>query len=573
MSWFTQRRRELAASLLASAGLALLPRGGRAAPLVPASLILRGGRILTMDPAGSTAQAVAIGGNRILAVGSDADIAGLADGGTRIIDLKGATVIPGLRDSHLHTLAAARDIFNVPLEDARDLGAINEALRMRVAASKKGEWVLASSGWHEGQIVEARMPTRQELDRISPDNPVFIPRGGHVAVVNSAALALAGITRDTPDPKGGVIVRDSAGEPIGFLVEGPAMNLVRRLLPPVSRERLTEGLGRFSTVLAGLGVTATTEPGSTSDEIAAYMELWRTGGMKHRVRMMQWAMGLADVKTRSSVIAPNFGDDMLRIGGFKTLYDGGVEGAWTYDPYLVVEGEQPDPAYRGKLLGPAGGDAEALDMFRLAASRGWQFQVHVVGDATVDHVLDLWEKVTADYPIADLRWTLMHVMLARPEALDRMKRLGIHVTLQDQSVRLANNMIRYWGPERAAWCTPVRAVVGRGIPAGAGTDAPVAHWNPYVALWWMVTRQVEIRGRIAEPLGPDQAISREQALRLYTMGSASVDFMQDRAGSLEAGKLADLAVLSDDYMTVPEARIRDLRSTLTVMDGRVVHEA
>ena len=210
-------------SLLASAGLALLPRGGRAAPLVAASLILRGGRVLTMDPAGNTAQAVAIGGNRILAVGRDADIAGLANSATRIIDLKGATVIPGLRDSHLHTLGAARDIFNVPLEDARDLGAINEALRMRVAASKKGEWVLASSGWHEGQIVEARMPTRQELDRISPDNPVFIPRGGHVAVVNSAALAVAGITRDTPDPKGGVIVRDSAGEPTGFLVEGPAM--------------------------------------------------------------------------------------------------------------------------------------------------------------------------------------------------------------------------------------------------------------------------------------------------------------------------------------------------------------
>ncbi len=351
------------------------------------------------------------------------------------------------------------------------------------------------------------------------------------------------------------------------------MNLVRRLLPVMPRERLTEGLARFSAILAGLGVTATTEPGSTPEEIGAYMDLWRMGGMKHRVRMMQWAMGLADVKARSAVLAPNFGDDWLRIGGFKTLYDGGVEGAWTYDPYRIVEGEQPDPAFRGKLLGPAGGDAEALDMFRLAASRGWQFQVHMVGDATADHVLTLWETVAKEYPIGDLRWTAMHIMLARPEALDRMKRLGIRATVQDQSVRLANNMLRYWGEERAAWCTPVREVVERGIPTGAGTDAPVAHWNPFVALWWLVTRKVEVRGQITGPLGPQMAVSRGQALRLYTMGSADVDFMEDRAGSIEAGKLADLAVLSDDYMTVPEDRIRDLHSTLTMVDGRIVHEA
>ena len=573
MSWFTQKRRTLMTSMFASAGLAMIPRGARPAPLVPATTILRGGRILTMDAQSSTAQSIAIGGNRILALGSDADMAALADGATRVIDLKGATVIPGLRDSHLHTLAAAGNIFDVALEDCRSLPEINAALAKRVAATPPGGWVLASSGWHEGQIVEGRMPTRQELDRISPDNPVYIPRGGHVGVANSAALALAGVTRDTPDPKGGVIVRDSAGEATGFLVEGPAMNLVRRLLPPVGRERLTQGLAEFSTVLAGLGVTATTEPGATPDEIAAYMDLWKTGGMKHRVRIMQRAMGLADVKSRSAVLAPNFGDDWLRVGGFKVLYDGGVEGAWLYEPYQIVEGEQPDPAFHGKLLGPVGGDAEALEMFRLAAARGWQFQIHVVGDATTDHVLDLLELVAKEYPIADLRWTMMHVMLATPAALDRIKRLGLCVTVQDQSVRLANNMVRYWGDERAAWCTPVRAVIERGIPTGAGTDAPVAHWNPFVALWWMSTRQVEMRGKIAPPLGPQQAVSRMEALRLYTIGSARVDFMDDRAGSLEAGKLADLAVLSDDYLTVSNAGLRDLHSRLTMVDGRIVHEA
>ena len=570
---WAQKRRKVLASLIASAGAAMVPRGGRAKPIVPADLILRNGRLLTVNTAFDVAQSVAVASNRIMAVGSDADVATLAGSATRVIDLKGATVVPGLRDSHLHTLGVARDIFNVALENARTLAEVNVALAERVAVTKPGDWVVASSGWHEGQIAEGRMPTRQELDRISPDNPVYIPRGGHVAVVNSAALRLAGITRDTPDPRGGVLVRDTSGDLTGLLVESPAMNLVRRLLPAMPRGKLTEGLARFSAVLAGLGVTATTEPGSTPDEIGAYMDLWRMGGMKHRVRMMQWAMGLADVKARSAVLAPNFGDDWLRIGGFKALYDGGVEGGFMYDPYRIVEGEQNDPAFRGKLLGPAGGDAEALEMFRLAAARGWQFQVHMVGDATVDHVLGLWEQVARDHPIGELRWTAMHIMLARPAALDRMKRLGIRVTVQDQSVRLANNMLRYWGEERAAWCTPVRAVVERGIPAGAGTDAPVAHWNPFVALWWLVTRKVEVRGAIAGPLGPGMAVSREQALRLYTMGSADVDFMEDRAGSIEAGKLADLAVLSDDYMTVAEDRIRDLRSVLTMVDGRIVHEA
>ena len=182
-------------------------------------------------------------------------------------------MIPGLRDSHLHALSIARDIFNVALEDARTLAAVNAALAKRVAATKPGDWVIASSGWHEGQIAEGRMPTRQELDAISPQNPVFIPRGGHVAVANSLALKLAGISKDTVDPKGGVIVRDANGKPTGFLIESPAMNLVRKLLPPVTRERLIDGLKQSGSMLSALGITSTTEPGATPDDIAAYMEL------------------------------------------------------------------------------------------------------------------------------------------------------------------------------------------------------------------------------------------------------------------------------------------------------------
>lgn len=569
------RRNVLGLFAAAAAGLsAPFSRGSAAAAAIAEpDLILRNGKIVTVDRAFSIAQAVAIKGNTILAVGSNATIGGLAGKATRTIDLKGATVIPGLRDSHLHALSIARDIFNVALEDARTLAAVNAALAKRVAATKPGDWVIASSGWHEGQIAEGRMPTRQELDAISPQNPVFIPRGGHVAVANSLALKLAGISKDTVDPKGGVIVRDANGKPTGFLIESPAMNLVRKLLPPVTRERLIDGLKQSGSMLSALGITSTTEPGATPDDIAAYMELWKNKELKQRLRIMQWGFSLADVEARSSVLAPNFGDDWLRIGGFKTLFDGGIEGAYMYDKYNVVEGEQTDPNFHGKLLLPAGGEDEALEMFMLAAERGWQYQVHAVGDATVDKLVGLYEKVAEKYPIGKMRWAILHAMLAKPEALDRIRALGIRVTVQDQSVRLANNCLRYWGEQRAGYCTPVKSIISRGIPTGGGTDAPVAHWNPYVSLWWMVTRKVEIKGKITGPLGPDERISRQEALRLYTMGSADVDFVEDKLGSIEPGKLADLAVLSDDYLTIPEDRIRDLHCTMTVLDGAVVYQA
>jgi predicted amidohydrolase YtcJ len=568
-------RRSVLAFFGAAAAAVSAPfaRANAATAIAAPDLILRNGKILTVDRTSRIAQAIAIKGNTITAVGSNALVGGLAGPSTRTIDLNGATVIPGLRDSHLHALSIARDIFNVALEDARSLAAVSAALAARVAVTKPGDWVIASSGWHEGQITEGRMPTRQELDAVSPQNPVFIPRGGHVAVANSAALKLAGITKETPDPKGGVIVRDANGEPTGFLIESPAMNLVRKLLPPVTKERLTEGLKRSGAMLSALGITSTTEPGATPDDIAAYMELWKNKELKQRVRIMQWGFSLADVKARSSVLAPNFGDDWLRIGGFKTLFDGGIEGAYTYEKYNLVAGEQTDPDFHGKLLLPAGGEDEALAMFMLAAERGWQYQVHAVGDATVDRLVGLYEKVAEKYPIGRMRWAILHAMLATPAALDRIKKLGVRVTVQDQSVRLANNCLRYWGEPRAGYCTPVKSIISRGIPTGAGTDAPVAHWNPYLSLWWMVTRKVEIKGQIAGPLGPGERISRQEALRLYTMGSADVDFVEDKLGSLEPGKLADLAVLSDDYLAIPEDRIRDLRCTMTIVDGAIVYQA
>jgi len=554
-----------AAGLLAYAGLT----GVAAAQGVPADTVLHHGKVVTVDRAFSIAQAVAIAGDRVVAVGSDADVDKLIGPSTKVLDLAGRTAIPGLNDSHLHTMVGAANELSVSLAEAKSIKDVQDALARRAAETPPGKWILGSSGWHESQLKEGRLPTRQELDAVTPNNPVHIARGGHVVVANSAALKLAGITKDTPDPAGGVIVRDkTTGEPTGALFENPAFMLVRKLIPPLTRDERIKGLKAFIAKLNASGVTATVEPGLQPDEIAAYMELWRQGGMTHRVHILRRIAKLDDLKTLD-LLAPNFGDDYLKIGGFKYLMDGGIEGAAMSEPYRIVEGEQNDPNYTGKMLLPPGGMDELKQMFLTAARSGWQVQVHAVGDATITSLVDLLAQVDRERPLKDLRWAVMHIFLPTPHALDEIKRMGVWTTVQDHPIKLGHNMLRYWGPERAARAIPVRSILAKGIPTGGGTDAPVVDYDPFESLWWMVTRKTLTDDK---PLGPDEAISREDALRLYTMGSAAVEFWEDKLGSIEPHKLADITVLSEDYLTVPADRIKDIKAVLTIVGGKIVYQ-
>ncbi|MGH7036493.1 MAG: amidohydrolase, partial [Stellaceae bacterium] len=316
--------------------------------------------------------------------------------------------------------------------------------------------------------------------------------------------------------------------------------------------------------------TSTLEPGLTLEEIAAYMELWRQKAMTTRVRILQRVHCVDDVEALSSVLAPDFGDDRLRIGGFKFSADGGIEAAFMHDPYRLVEGEQIDPKFVGKLVLPPGGLDELKEMFTIAASRGWQFQVHMVGDAAIDAILDLVEQVAEKYPLGELRWTMVHIFLPSERALARIKRLGLRATVQDQPVKLGHNMVRYWGEERAAKSIPIKSILAAGIPTGGGTDAPVVGWNPFESMWWMTTRQVYTQNA-TRVLGAEEAIDRAVALDLYTSGSAETCFMEDKIGTLEPGKFADLAVLTDDPITVPADGLREVRSALTLLGGQIVH--
>ncbi len=538
--------------------------------MIAADTVLRNGR-MWLDGDGPPADALAVLGDRIIAVGKASDIEGLVGPRTNVIDVGGRLVIPGLHDSHIHTVMGGGNEMAVSLSEARSIKDVQAAIAARAAATPPGKWVLSSSGWHESQLNEGRLPTRHEIDAAAPDNPVLIRRGGHVATVNSAALTIAGIGKETPDPKGGVIVRDPAtGEPSGPLFERAAFSLVLQHVPTPTRDEIVAGLKSYTAKLNARGITSTLEPGITLEEVAAYMELWRQKAMTTRVRILQRVSCAEDVIALTSILAPEFGDDWLRIGGFKYMADGGVEAAYLSEPYRIVEGEQNDPAFHGKMMLPPGGLDELRAMLEVAARRGWQVQVHAVGDATITAMVDLMEEIDRTHSIRDSRWAIMHVFLPQPAALTKMKQLGIYATVQDHPTLLGHNMVRYWGEERAARSIPVKSILAAGIPTAGGTDAPVVGWNPFESLWWMVTRKIFAQGKICV-LGPEEAISREEALRIYTMGSAQAGFMEARTGSLEPGKLADIAVLSADYFSVPDDEIPGISSVLTLVGGRVVH--
>jgi predicted amidohydrolase YtcJ len=531
----------------------------------PADLILRNGRIVTVDARFSTAQAVAIRGGRFVAVGDDAAVAAQAGPSTQVVDLGGRTVVPGLVDTHLHQLFAALNAPAVQLIGARSVADVQRLIGERVAQTPAGQWVIASSGWHESLLSEGRMPTRQELDQVSPDHPVFIPRGGHVVTANSRALALAGITKDTASPPGGVIVRDTAtGEATGVLLE-TAAGLVRRVVaPPPPAPEQVRLLQALMGQLNRLGIVGAVEPGLDERAIAVYKALHDAGGMTVRTDILWRASSREQVQRGIEVLKAQTNDDMLRFVGVKYLLDGGVEGARMSQPYRLVPGEQTDPEYRGVLLLPPGGEDEYVDGLKLIAAAGLQTQTHAVGDETIDVIVRAYGRVNAERPIRDLHWTIMHIFLPRDEAIRKMKEIGILATAQNHPVLLGHNQRRWWGDERASYAIPIRKLIDAGILVGGGSDGPVVPFDPFLSMWWMTTRQT-LNGYA---LGPEQAITAKEALMLYTINNARVMGVERDRGSIE---LADLAVLSQDILSVQPNAIRDTKALMTVVGGRIVH--
>ena len=529
-----------------------------AQPAVP-SLILHSGKIVTVDPAFSYAQAVAIRDGRFAAVGSNGDVRKLAGPGTRLIDLGGRTVIPGLSDNHLHSAGGGR---GVDLSRTRSIADVLAAIAARVKQTPRGEIIVTNRDWHEGQLREQRLPLRRDLDAVAPDNPVVVIRGGHEYILNSAALARWKIEAQTTSPDGGRISRYEDGSLNGELVDRaknlvPLADLAPYLMPTgqTDEQRAEAKIAEFNK-LHEAGLTSVRLAGVRTNDIAMLADMRKRGLLTMRVHALL---------THTSVgeYTQGEGDEWLRVGGIKLMIDGGFEGGWMREPYAEPYGE--GGTYRGLSVMPADTFTSLVRTFNRG---GWRVFTHAVGDAAIDQVLAAYEVADAEKSLAGRRWGIEHAFIARDDHFPRMKKLGLAISAQHHLYLAAPSLVKYWGAERAARTTPMRAMLDAGLPVSIGTDAAVVPYPPLWALYHFVTRDT-ISGGV---VGREQRITREEALRANTIGGAWLTFEERDKGSIEVGKLADLVVLSDDIMTCAEKRIEQMRVEMTIVGGKVVFE-
>jgi predicted amidohydrolase YtcJ len=531
-----------------------------AQPVGPApDTILVNGHVITVDQQFSIAQAVAIAGGKFTAVGTNADVRKLAAANTQTIDLHGATVIPGLADDHLHDAGGGP---GVDLSVARSLADVLAAIGARVKSSRPGDIIVSNSDWHEAQLKEHRLPYRRDLDAVSPDNPVVLVRGGHEYILNSAALAKWMITKDTAQPSGGRITRDAHGELNGELIDR-AKSLVH--LPPPPPLSIDELVAQHKKLNAA-GLTSIRYPGASVEQYRLLQQMEQRGLLTIRVnQLLRLGAGSAAAMREAiaaSHVKPDEGDDWLRIGGMKLGVDGGFEGGWMREPYAEPWGEH------GTFFGVNTMKAAAYtDVVKELNRLGWRVATHAVGDAAIDEVLAAYEAANAERSIRGKRWTIEHGFIPQPDQFPRMKALDLVISAQDHLYLAGPSLVTYWGPTRAARTTPMRTYLDQGFIVAGGTDSAVVPYPPLWVFYHFVSRDT-ISGGV---MGPDQKISRKEALQVETINNAYLTFEERIKGSIEPGKLADLVVLPEDILTCLEKRIEQMPVTMTMVGGRVVY--
>jgi predicted amidohydrolase YtcJ len=523
-------------------------------------LIFVNAKIYTVDPAFSVAEAAAITNGRFAAVGTSAQIRKLAGPRTRIIDLGGKTVVPGLSDNHLHSAGGGS---GVDLSRARTLGEVLHLISERVRKTRSGQIVITNADWHEAQLKEQRLPYRADLDKIAPTTPVVLVRGGHEYVLNSAALDKWGITKQTPQPAGGRISRDSHGELNGELLDrAKALVMLPNSEPPGIQYFIEE-----HRKLNAAGLTSIRYPGASVEQYRILQEMKNKGLLTIRVNQLLRppAMNVSQMKAMlaASGVKPDEGDEWLRIGGVKLAVDGGFEGGWMTELYAKPYDE--NGAYYGVNTMK---QDDYTGIVKELNREGWRVSTHAVGDAAIEEVLTAYEAANAEKSIVGRRWTVEHGFLPHEDHFIRMKNLGLVVSAQDHLYLAGPSLVKMWGPKRAAWVTPVRAYLDHGLMVSAGTDSPVVPYPPLWVFYHFVTRDT-ISGGV---LGRDQQITRQEALKLETMNNAYTTFEEKIKGSIEPGKLADLVVLQDDIMTVPAKKIESMNVLMTVVGGKIVYQ-
>lgn len=525
-----------------------------------ADLVLRGGRVW---PGRGLAEgsAIAIKDGRVAAVGSDGVASAFIGSGTRVVDLQGRLVVPGFNDAHVHFLSGGYGLLSVDLRGARDEADLARRLAEHARTLPRGTWVREGNWDHESWPSKA-LPTRRTIDAATPEHPVFVQRlDGHMALANSLALRLAGVTRDTPEPDGGTIVRDAQGEPTGILKDN-AQDLLARAIPEPSREMNLRAVRAALREAARFGVT-TIQDNSAIDALPSYQELQRTGELT--ARLSAWRPISALPALLQAGVRTGLGDDWVRVGALKILSDGsmGSGTAAFFEPYT------DDASTRGLLLYPV---PELERMIVEADAAGFQLAVHAIGDRANGLVLDAFEKAVQANGPRERRLRIEHAQVVRKADLARYRRLGVIASIQPShcidDMRWAERRI---GAARARDAYNFRSFLAAGVPVAFGTDWFVEPLDPRLGLYAAVTRELAGGG---PPGGwfPEEKVSLEEALDLYTRGSAYAEQAEDRKGTLEPGKLADLAVFARDILRVPPREILTTPVDLTVVGGRVVYE-
>jgi predicted amidohydrolase YtcJ len=532
-------------------------------------LVLINGKVLTLDERSTVTEAIAVRDGKILATGSSASIKSLAGAKTRVLDASGKTVVPGLIDTHAHFKAAGLADYVVILGRARTVAEVLEAIKTYTAKKRPGEWIVGGA-WHPpSQLAEKRYLTRQEIDSVAPDNPVYLRTVGHFSMANTMALQKVGVDKTTADPSGGSFERDAAGELTGLLVE-TAIDRVEKAVPPWTEDDEIRQFTIAEGVLNSFGITSAVEGATEPRDIRTLQKLAASGKATLRTGVMFRPEPPADLAAWEAIMSGNgvssgFGDDWLKFAGIKIFYDGGMtlKTALMRDVY---------PDSHDNYHGIAQQTPERLKQLISICNRyGWRAGVHVVGDLGIDHVLDAFEAADKEKSIRDRRFVLIHASLIRPEQMERARKLGVRIDFQNVFMwDKAATVERFLGRGTADRAMPTRTLIEKmGLDSlGAGTDFPVNPINPFLNMYVMVTRK-DPNGTV---YGASEAISREQALRLYTSAASHYTFEETRKGTIEPGKLADLVVLSADYLAVPDAEIKDIKADMTLVGGKVVFE-
>jgi predicted amidohydrolase YtcJ len=549
-----------------------------------ADLILHGGKVVTVDRSFSIQEAIAIQDGKIIDVGKSADILKRDRGSrTRVIDLKGRTVLPGLIDSHVHALSAGLSEYRTPMPEIHSFADIQRYLRQQASKVPKGEWIVVPRTFPT-RLREMRMPTKEVLDVVT-DHPVFYD-ASYVSVVNSYALKMSGVTRDTPNPPLGEIGREKNGDPNGILRN--ALSVIKGVPDTEHSQKFTEqekldALQRMLKRYVAAGLTTVGDRAVLKEDVDLYQKLKSEHQLPIR-SVLTWRLPTKapvdqlTAEIKNSPWVTNKGDDWLKFGSFKVTLDGGMTIGTAYQrhPYGPFGAQlygEANPENRGQLLVAPD---KLLKIMRAARDKGWQLTAHAQGGGAVDVMLDTLAKLNEERPIGPSRSLLIHASFQSPEAIARMKKLGILGDVQPIWLYLDGPAIeKVFGHSGMRYFIPLRTYRESGIVLAGGSDHMIGFdknkatnpYNPFLSMWIAVARKMTS----GEVLYPEERLTRQEALQMYTIWPAYMQFNEQNRGSLERGKLADAVVIDRDYLTCPEDQIKNIEPLMTIINGQVAY--